>query len=450
MTRIEKSKIIVSCLMGNILEWFDFAVYGYLAPIIATQFFPSSSKLASILLTYSVFAIGFIVRPLGAIAFGHIGDTCGRKTALVLSSFVMAIPTFIMGLLPNYASIGVLAPLLLIICRIFQGLSIGGEFTGSFVYLVEQGTPGKKGFFSCWADIGCGLGMILGSLTVAALHSNLAPAEIAEYGWRLPFLSGILLSIVAVFIRSQLKESPEFVQSNKLIQAHQQSQHQSTPSSQPTTTPFKELLTRSPSILLYATLLVTINALGFYTLLVFIPNQTVLLEKLPSTEVYLINTIILSVFLIATFIAAYASDYIHCAKLYTLGALGSIILAYPTFYALAYLSFTLQIITMCLMAVAIGFCFGPRPLFLVETFPASLRFSAIAIALNLGNAIFGGCAPLFATYLVEKTGYIESPAILIIISACMTLFAIGRLKKTNSLTYQENQKKYGIETSIYS
>ena len=183
-------KIIMSCLSGNVLEWFDFAVYGYLAPIIATQFFPSTHKLTSILLTYSVFAIGFFARPFGAAIFGHIGDTRGRKAALILSTLAMAIPTFLIGILPVYATVGILAPLLLILCRIFQGLSVGGEFTGSFVYLVEQASHGYRGFFSCWSDIGCNLGMILGSACIALLNGVLSEQHLSSYGWRLPFLGG--------------------------------------------------------------------------------------------------------------------------------------------------------------------------------------------------------------------------------------------------------------------
>lgn len=408
----EKTKIILSCLSGNVLEWFDFAVYGYLAPVLATQFFPTSSLLASLLLTYSVFAIGFLFRPLGAIIFGHIGDTRGRKTALVFSSMAMAIPTFLIGILPNFESIGIAAPLLLITCRIFQGLSLGGEFTGSFVYLIEQGTPGKKGFFSCWADLGCYSGMLLGSLCIALLHTVFSPEQLAHFGWRLPFLSGILLSLLAIYIRSQLNESFEFTQTKK--EKHK---------------PLKQLFKHYPGTLFFSTLLVTINALGYYTLIVFMPNQTIVLGKLPASEVYLINTFVLLTILIATFIAASACDFVNKAKIYTIGIFGCMLFAYPAFYSLNHFSLSGQIAMMCLMGASLGFCFGPRPLFMASIFPTSLRFSGIAIALNIGNAIFGGTAPLVATYLVDKTGTIEVPAVLIIISSILTYIALLNLKK---------------------
>lgn len=415
MTRSEKVKIILSCLTGNILEWFDFAVFGFIAPLIANQFVPSSSSFISILLTYSIFAIGFFIRPFGAILFGHIGDTYGRKTALVLSSFVMGIPTFCIGLLPNYETIGILAPILLVICRIFQGLSIGGEFTGAFIYLVEQGPPGRKGFFSCWADLGCSLGTILGSMTVACLSSMLTPNEFAEYGWRIPFLCGILISILGIYIRSHLTESIEFTQNT---------QHPKFP--------IIQLVTRYQKTLFYAILLIALNALGYYILTVFIPNQTILLKKLLPSQSYLINSLVLSIILLTTFLTASASDYIDKAKIYTFGCLGCLVLSFPMFYALHYLSLQIQIVLMCLFAICLGSCFGPRPLFLVQTFPSTLRFTAIALTFSISNAIFGGTAPLVATYLVATTGSMEAPSLLIIISSLFTWIAIINLNKINN------------------
>ena len=406
-------KIIISCLSGNVLEWFDFAVYGYLAPIIATQFFPSTDKLTSILLTYSVFAIGFFVRPFGAAIFGHIGDTRGRKTALILSTLAMAVPTFLIGILPVYATIGIWAPLLLILCRVFQGLSVGGEFTGSFVYLVEQASHGYRGFFSCWSDIGCNLGMILGSTCVAFLNGALTEPHLSSYGWRLPFLGGIFLATLALFMRSQLPESTEFLKIKH-----------------PPKKPVKDLLLKHPRILIFSTLLIAINSLGFYVLVVFIPNQAVLLGRFHAEKIYLMNTIILAVVMVSTFISARACDYFDKTKIYKTGIISCAILSYPVFYALTHFNLIGQIIMLCLMAAGVGCCFGPRPLFMVGTFSPALRFSGIAIALNVGNAIFGGTSPLIATYLVAKTHSIEAASILIILAALISLVSIFRLRSS--------------------
>jgi len=417
-----KSKILLSCLLGSILEWFDFAVYGYLTPVIATQFFPSTNKLASILLTYGVFAIGFLFRPLGAILFGYIGDSSGRKTALVISSFLMSIPTFLIGILPNYANIGVLAPILLIFCRILQGISVGGEFTGSFIYLVEQGIPGKKGFFSCFADVGCCLGMIFGSICVALLNSFLTVDQLSSFGWRLPFLNGILLSIIALYIRFYLTESSEFFV-EKI----------------PAKSPLHEIFTKYPKEFIYSTLSIAINSVGFYLLLVFIPNQTIAMGKISSANGYLVNTITLTILMAAVFFSASACDYFDKVKIYLIGVISCILLAYPVFYALSYFELLGQILMTGLLAIAVGFCFGPRPLFLISIFPLKVRYSAIALALNLSNAILGGTTPLLAVYLTSKMGSTQQVAIMIILAAFLTLYSILSLVKLTSSIKSQNQ-----------
>lgn len=419
MTRAEKFKILSACFVGSVLEWFDFAVYGYLTPVIATRFFPSSDKLASVLLTYAVFAIGFLFRPLGAILFGYIGDRLGRRTALVTSSFLMALPTFAIGLLPTYETWGIFAPFLLVFCRILQGMSVGGEFTGSFIYLVEQGAPGRKGFFSCFADLGCGSGMILGSLCVAFLNFLLTPDQLASYGWRLPFLSGILLSFVALYVRSFLPESVEFCGASLSRKA-----------------PLLDIFTKFPKEFIYSTLLLAINSLGFYILVVFIPNQAVLAARVSGGSSYLTNVLVLSVLLAATFLSASLSDYYDKAKLYLAGISACILLSYPVFYGLKHFSLPGQALMTALLAVAIGFCFGPRPLFLVSVFPSSLRYSAIALALNLANGFLGGLAPLMATWLLARTGSIQSVALLVFLAASLALYGMINLLR---LTRPQNK-----------
>ena len=262
-------KVIVSCLAGNTLEWFDFAVYVYIAPLIATQFFPSENYIASLLLMYSIFALGFLTRPLGAIFFGYIGDVYGRKSALILSSFCMAIPTFCIGLLPTYDHIGLMAPVCLLIFRIFQGLSVGGEFSGSFIYLTEHAPIKRRGFFSCWADLGCNLGMILGSSTVAFLSTYFSEKDFATFGWRIPFLFGIFLAFVGIYIRRHLTETSTFSNNEKQDK-----------------TPLKNLLKMHPKNLFFSTLLLTINALGYYILVVFIPNQNILLGNMTTADFF--------------------------------------------------------------------------------------------------------------------------------------------------------------------
>jgi MHS family proline/betaine transporter-like MFS transporter len=407
MNRAEKSKIIISCLSGSVLEWFDFAIYGYLAPIIATQFFPAENIFTSLLLTYTVFAIGFIVRPAGAIFFGAMGDKIGRKTALIFSTMLMAIPTLCIGILPNYSTIGIAAPILLVLCRVVQGFSLGGEYAGAFIYLVEKGLPGKKAFFSCWADVGCAAGMILGSLFAALLYAVFNTQQLYSYGWRIPFISGILLSFIAWYMRRQLNESPEF-QSAQKIQA----------------APFKVIFQQFPRIFIFSCLLLSIGSLGYYLVTVFIPNQMVVLGKLGATRIYLLNTLTLSAVIIGILASARLSDIIQPAKIYMIGAISCILFSYPIFYALIYWGLGAQLFLLCSMGISIGFCYGPRPLFLASLFPAGLRYSAIALAISIANAVFGGMGPLVATWMVKRTGMIEAPAFLLMFSGLLSILSI--------------------------
>lgn len=411
MRHSNKFKLIVFGLSGNVLEWFDFAVYGYLAPVIASQFFPSTDPLASILLTYSVFALGFLARPIGSVFFGHLGDTKGRKNSLILSCLVMAIPTTFIGMLPTYQTIGLASPLLLVCCRILQGLSIGGEFTGSFIYLTEQAEPHQKGFFSCWADIGCSLGMILGSLSVALLNGVLTHTQLSSFGWRLPFLSGFLLGFLVFYLRMNLPESKEFIQP-----------------AQSDSIPFIKLLTKFPKKLGLNILLVSLNSLGFYLLLVFLPNQIALFGRFNPSRIYLLNTVILFIFTATTFFSAVLCDYFDTVKIYLVGPITCIIFSALAGFAFIKLSLVLQVVCIGLIAAGLGFSFGPRSLFMTAVFPTDIRFTGIALSLNTANAVLGGGGPLVASYLVAKTGSIAITVLLIIIAALATLFSILKLR----------------------
>ena len=199
------------CFVGNALEWFDFAIYGCLASVLGKLFFPMLDPFAALLSSYGVFAAAFIMRPIGAALIGHFGDKRGRKKAFLWSFVGMAIPTAVMGLLPVYEQIGVYAPLSLVFCRMIQGLSIGGEFSGSIILLVEHAPPHRKSFFSIWADMGSSIGMIVAAVAILLLNAVLTEAELLSWGWRIPFLMSALAALGGYYLRRQLTETPEFL-----------------------------------------------------------------------------------------------------------------------------------------------------------------------------------------------------------------------------------------------
>src|SRR5688572_18083217 len=196
-------------LIGNVLEWFDFAVYGYFASDIGRQFFPQSSPTAQLLLTFAVFALGFIARPIGGLVLGAVGDRIGRRALMMLSISLMGGATLLIGLLPNYAMIGMAAPVLLVLLRLVQGFSLGGEFTGSMVYTTELAPESRRGLVSSSAAAGVTLGFILGSATAWAVNSLLEPAQVASWGWRIPFIGSVLLLLIGWLLRRGLTETPQ-------------------------------------------------------------------------------------------------------------------------------------------------------------------------------------------------------------------------------------------------
>jgi len=211
-TGTQYRKAITAGVIGNVLEWYDFGVYGYLVPTISQLFFPSGDPVVSLLSTFAVFGVGFVMRPAGSILFGVYGDRHGRRKALSTVVFVMALATFAMGLLPTYGQLGVLAPALLVVVRLFQGLSAGGEWGGSTAYIVEFAPPARRGFFGSWQLVGVGGGFLLGSLTAALLNAALPQADRLAWGWRLPFLFGIAVGAVGYYLRWRLDDTPKFTE----------------------------------------------------------------------------------------------------------------------------------------------------------------------------------------------------------------------------------------------
>ncbi len=213
----QRRRAVVAGVIGNLLEWYDFAVYGFFVPVISQLFFPASTPLASLLLTFGVFGVGFVARPVGSVLFGIYGDRHGRKRALSAVVMLMAVATLAVGLLPTYDSVGLLAPVLMVVARLAQGLSGGGEWGGSAAYLVEFAPEGRRGLTGSWQQVSVGAGFLLGSAVATALNALLTHEQLVAWGWRLPFLGGVGLAAVGAYIRLQLDDTPKFAQ---LEEAH--------------------------------------------------------------------------------------------------------------------------------------------------------------------------------------------------------------------------------------
>jgi MHS family proline/betaine transporter-like MFS transporter len=409
-SHMESWRAVSAAIAGNILEWYDFAIYGYVATIIARNFFPSGDEVGALLATFATFGIGFVARPLGGIIIGRMGDTKGRKAALLLTIFLMAIGTIGIGLIPSYNSIGVLAPLLLVVCRLMQGFAAGGEWGGATAFIVEWAPQNRRGFFGSFQQASVAGGLLIGS-AVAAICSTLMSGEQMEaWGWRIPFLLGILLVPVGMYMRSDIQETPVFRKAKEI-------------SSEPET----------PGWILAAkafgfTILWTVS---YYVILYYMPTFTEKYAGLSRTASLWSNTIGLLILVVAIPIMGLLSDRIGRKPLLIACCLAFAIFTYPLFSAmLSGISLGGMIVIQLIFGLMIAMFSGPGPAAIAEIFPTSTRSTWMSTGYSLATSIFGGFAPFIATWLISRTGSPISPTYYLIAAAIVSAIVIATLKET--------------------
>lgn len=410
-------KTVAVSMIGNLFEWFDFALFGYFAPIIGKLFFPSDDPTIELISAFGVFAAGFLARPLGGIIFGHIGDRLGRKKALVMTIILMAAPTAIIGCLPTYAQIGIAAPILLIIMRMLQGLSMGGNYSGSITFTTEHTNPKHRGFIGSFAVASCLGGILLGSATAAVLSFLLPEVDLYSWGWRVPFVIGILICLVGYYMRRNIPESPEYIltQETGKIQQH----------------PVLEVFREHGRTLVTVVLIIMLHDLSFYILFVYMASYLSEIIGLSKNAALTINTINLIVVSLVTIGSAWLSDRIGRKPVLTVAALMFIIGTIPLLTLVSHTTDTTTILlAQMALAVAVGGYFGPLPALMVESYPASIRFSAIAITTNISGPLFGGTAPMLVAYFVNFTGSSLVPAFYLTGGAVISLIALRFVKSS--------------------
>jgi MHS family proline/betaine transporter-like MFS transporter len=410
-----KTRTVLAGVIGNALEWYDFALFGYFAPVLATLFFPAESRLAGLLSAFGVFAAGFLMRPIGGVIFGHIGDRVGRKKALELSVLLMALPTTAMGLLPTHAQIGLAAPLLLTAIRLLQGLSVGGELIGSISFLAEHAPAGRRGLLGSWSFATASGGTLIGSATAAVLEALLAPDELARWGWRVPFLCGILVGAVGLWLRHGIDETPRF--------------KEAVGAGDVAASPVGESLRRDGRAVLRCLGVSLLMAVAFYLTFVWLPawlseiNQPRLLNK-KALEV---NTIAMA--LLITLVPAFGalSDRVGRRPVMLAGAAGYALLTYPLFLLLERGTYAAALAGEGALAVCYALVNGPSAAAFVEMFPTRTRYSGVAVGYNLAMGLVGGTTPVLATWLVGATGYNLAPAWLLSAAAVVAAPVLWRM-----------------------
>jgi MHS family proline/betaine transporter-like MFS transporter len=406
-------KIVISSMIGNALEWYDYALYAHFASIIGQHFFPDSTMRET--LTFAVFAAGFIVRPLGGIIFGNIGDRFGRRKALVISILTMAIPTAGIGLLPGYNTIGITAPIVLTIIRLIQGFSLGGEFSGCISYIVEHASMKQRGIAGSAAFVSSCAGMLLGFAIASSFSYYMPQDTLVEWGWRIPFIAGLFVGAIGFYIRKNLSESPLYKRARE--------------SGRLSPFPLSEILTKYWVEVIIAIGLYTTVTAPFYTATVFIGN---LMKTLGynNNQSSIVSSVILITMMITFPISAAISDRIGRRPILITGIILIILLVYPIFIGLGSMNFQIAVISQIIFAGIITIYMGPIPTILVEIFPTSVRFTGVALSYNLAAAIFGGSAPVVAMILMKYTGNQYAISYYLIILAIVSLISLKFYRET--------------------
>ena len=417
------TRTVIAGAVGNALEWYDFGLFGYFAPIIARQFMPAENRLASLLGAFGVLATGFLMRPLGGLVFGYVGDRLGRKRALEWSVALMAGSTALLGLLPTHASIGLAAPILLTLIRMLQGLSVGGEYIGSMSFLVEHAPPGRRAFLGSWSAFSVCLGTLLGSGAAALCSGLLSPAQLADWGWRVPFLAGLLLGGAGFWLRLGVAESPSFLTMQKAGQLARN--------------PLTEAVRNDRGAILTTLGLTTLTSINFYLPFVWLPTwlSHINQPELPADQALTASTVALLVLLILTPLTALASDHLGHRPLTLAAALGFALFSYPLFAYMTTGAFVAALLGSVAFAVCSSLVSGCMAATFVELFRARTRYSGVAIGYNLGQALMGGTAPLVATALIHLCDNVLAPAYYLIAASLVGAVASLFIRRRDGVAY---------------
>lgn len=402
-------------MIGNVLEWYDFGLYGYLAPVIGALFFPSNNPIASLLGAYSGFAIGFAVRPLGGVVLGHLGDRVGRQTVLVVSVVLMGVATTAVAFLPTYAEIGIWAPILLLVTRVFQGFSVGGEFTGSVSYLVETAPMERRGFAGSIANVGSTGGYLLaaGLAALTVIFSGNHPEH--EWFWRLPFLGGGILAILAWWVRTRLTETGYEPEPPNPGEARE--------------LPLMQAFRRSPRTMVLAMLFTWGYGVADYLTLVFLPTFASKFGAIDHGEALTINTAAQGLAIVVVPVTGWLTDRAIRRRSMLMLAFGLIFISSVGFFALsAGADVNGFILAQFGFALFLGMIMGTAPAMLAEMFRSEFRLSGYSLAFNVGLGFGGGTAPLIATALIGATGHNLAGAAYLMVGAAMSIVALLLIK----------------------
>jgi len=410
---VKKHRNIMACIIGNALEWYEFSLFAYLSPVIAALFFPSNDPITSLLDTLLVFAAGFIARPLGSIVLGHVGEKAGRAKILKFTILLMSISSILNGCIPTYEQIGVLAPILLIGCRLLQGFCIGGEFAGSMVYLCESAPARHRAMISSMTNNGSNIGVLIAIAACTTLSQFISNEELTAYGWRVLFMSGGVLGIVGLWLRRDLSESSTFHELQLNIKERY--------------LPVKYVFTHQRKRMLHIVLLLFISACGSYTLMGYLSTYLHQFLGLPLSTAFQLQTLFIVLSLFLTTIFAYISDQIGRKKILIFSITGYLLLTIPTFWLLQWTPTWWVLLPLVIFYSAEQ---AVTPVVMVELFSGKGRYTGISMAYNICMALVGGFSPAINTWLIHRFNNMMIAYYIIVCALISLLVVVKYLPKT--------------------
>ena len=409
-------RAMLGASVGNCVEWFDFAVYGYLAATLGAVFFPSEDPTISLLSSFAVFGVAFFMRPLGGFFFGPLGDRIGRQRTLAAVIILMSASTFVIAFLPGYAAIGIWAPILLVAARLLQGFSVGGEFGGASAFLAEYSPDERRGYLVSWIEFSAVGGFFLGSASVLLLTATIGEDALGSWGWRIPFLLAGPLGLIGLYIRLRVEDTPEFRALER--------------SGEVSGSPFRETITQNWRPILQVIGLVIIQNAGFYIVLTYMP--TYFSEQLgfssTASSLSSVFTLLVAMALIPPLGAL--SDRVGRKPLLAASCVGFALLSYPLFLLMNQGSLVGAVLSHVALGALLAVFLSTTIAALAELFPTRVRYGGFSIGYNISVAIFGGAAPFFATYLISLTGNPLSPAFYLIAAAIASLITVATISET--------------------
>ncbi len=408
----KQGKNFAAAFIGTALEFYDFALFGLLAPVFSKMFFPKEDPVAALIASYCIFAAGFLIRPLGGVVFGYVGDTFGRKKAMVISIIAMMVPTSLIGLLPTYTQIGLLAPMALALCRLLQGLCAGGEFSGAAIFVIEHAHENRRYFSGSLVTASS----VVGMLAASSMASLCALETMPDWGWRVPFLLSIPIGLLGFYIRKNTQETAAFNQAQKSERNEAQS--------------FASIVKTN-----FVSLLITFGIGSFIGIIYYVPfvfmgHYHTLVTSLTTSTTLFVITLGLVVYMLCICLAGYMADKLGPQKVMLTAVFATMVLAYPAFWLIGSGQFSLVIQGELILSILAGMFVGPANGLTASLFDVKRRCRGVSFSLSLGISLFGGLTPVLLIYVISQTQVLMWPAMWMIVGALIGAFSILASTKT--------------------